>query len=190
MVGSKADPAILKGKEALVVAVFLATGQHHFAHLPRLGGPQNLALNFSGQLLQSNLAVSSGTGETAQTTVTDQPPEKMSLPIGKRKVCLPPGENYSNLPDDWTINPNDYLYQTKRKKKTFLLAVSGTDKTTNSVPPFQSEETPLVSLITASGRKDEANKNHLNGEIPTQNSITRLDSKATPQQRSLKMCQP
>jgi hypothetical protein len=71
MVGSEADPAILKGKEGLVVAVFLETSHRNLAHLPRLGGPQNLALNSSGQLLQSNLAVSSGAGETAQTSVTD-----------------------------------------------------------------------------------------------------------------------
>lgn len=70
-VGSEADPAILKGKEALVVAVFLETGHRNLAHLPRLGGPQNLALNSSGQFLQSHLAVSSGAGETAQTSVTD-----------------------------------------------------------------------------------------------------------------------
>ena len=71
MVGSEADLAILEGKEALVVAVFLETGHRHLAHLPRLGGPQKLALNLSGQLLQSNLAVSSGAGETVQTSVTD-----------------------------------------------------------------------------------------------------------------------
>jgi hypothetical protein len=41
----------------------------NWADLPRLGNPQNLALNSSGKLLQSNLAVTSGTGETAQTSV-------------------------------------------------------------------------------------------------------------------------
>jgi hypothetical protein len=71
MVGSEADPAILKGKEDLVVAVLLETDHRHLAHLPRLGGPQNLALNLYGQLFQSNFAVSRGAGETAQTSVTD-----------------------------------------------------------------------------------------------------------------------
>ena len=71
LVGFEADLAIVKGEEALVVAVFLETGHRHLAHLPRLGGPQNLSLNLSGQLLQSNLAASSGAGETAQTSVTD-----------------------------------------------------------------------------------------------------------------------